>query len=197
MKRKQGTTDLEELLDRVESAANDRERVTVGEILDEIGTRSFGPIVLLAGIIILAPVIGDIPGVPTVMGVLVVLTAGQLLFHRDHIWLPNWLLNRSADRDKLLKGLKWIRKPARFVDRMVRPRIDIFVRDGGLYAIAVMCVVIAAATPAMEFVPFSANGAGAALTAFGLALIARDGLLALFAFAFTSVTLGIVVYNLL
>jgi hypothetical protein len=35
--------------------------------------------------------------------------------------------------------------------------------------------------PVMEVIPFSASGAGAALTAFGLALIAHDGLTALFA----------------
>lgn len=40
----------------------------------------------------------------------------------------------------------------------------------------------------MEVVPCSANLAGAALTAFGLALIAHDGLLALIAFAFTAGT---------
>jgi hypothetical protein len=50
--------------------------------------------------------------------------------------------------------------------------------------------------PAMELVPFSANGAGAALTAFGLSLIAHDGLLALLAFVFTAMTFGLVLYNL-
>lgn len=49
----------------------------------------------------------------------------------------------------------------------------------------------------MEFVPFSATGAGAALTAFGLALIAHDGLLALIAFLFTALTFGVVIYALL
>ncbi len=54
--------------------------------------------------------------------------------------------------------------------------------------IAIACIVIGIAMPAMEIVPFSANGAGAALTAFGLSLIANDGLLALLAFLFTAAT---------
>ena len=45
--------------------------------------------------------------------------------------------------------------------------------------------------PVMEVVPFSANLAGIALTAFGLAVIAHDGLLALVAFAATAA--GVVV----
>jgi hypothetical protein len=38
----------------------------------------------------------------------------------------------------------------------------------------------------MEVVPFSANIAGIAITAFGLALIAADGLMALFSIAFSA-----------
>ncbi len=49
----------------------------------------------------------------------------------------------------------------------------------------------------MELVPFSANGAGAVLTGFGLALIARDGLVALVALALAMLTGGIVGYVLI
>ena len=145
----------------------------------------------------LAPIIGDIPGVPVMMGVMVVLTAGQLLFHREHLWLPRWLLKRSVAQDKLDKALGWMRPPARFVDRLLRQRLTMFTEGTGVYIIAIVCIVIAAATPVMEAVPFSANGAGAALTAFALSLIAHDGLLALLAFLFTAGTLGLVIYNLL
>ena len=63
--------------------------------------------------------------------------------------------------------------------------------------IAIVCVLLAAAMPPMELVPFSANGAGAALVAFGLALIARDGLLAVLALLITFTTLGLVAYGLI
>ena len=51
--------------------------------------------------------------------------------------------------------------------------------------------------PPMEFVPFSANAAGAVLLAFGLALIARDGVFALVAYVITALTLAWVVQGLL
>jgi hypothetical protein len=196
MNNNQKIANLEQLLDQINKAANDGERVSLDAILREVGRRSFGPVLLVAGLVMLAPLIGDIPGVPTIMGVLVVLTAGQLFFRREHFWLPRWLLKRSVAQDKLCKVLGWLRSPARFIDRWVRPRLTMFVQGAGLYVIAIVCVVISAATPAMEMVPFSANGAGAAITAFGLALIARDGLLALLAFVFTAIILGVVVYNL-
>ncbi|WP_438590661.1 exopolysaccharide biosynthesis protein [Halomonas borealis] len=48
----------------------------------------------------------------------------------------------------------------------------------------------------MELVPFSANGGGLALTLFGLALLAEDGLMALAAYLLTGTTLALVVIGL-
>ena len=197
MNNNQQHTNLQQLLDRIDKAAHDEKHVSLGVILQAVGRRSFGPVVLVAGLVMFVPLIGDIPGVPSIMGVLVVLTAAQLLFRREHFWLPHWLLKHSVAQETLRKVLGWLRPPARFVDRLIRPRLTMFVQGAGLSVIAIACVVIAAATPAMELVPFSANGAGAALTAFGLSLVAHDGLLALLAFAFTAATCGLVVYNLL
>ncbi len=193
----QELTNLEQLLDRVCESTKEGDRVSLDRIMDWVGRRSFGPLLLVAGLVTVLPIIGDIPGVPTIMGVFVVLIAGQLLLRRDHIWLPQWMLERSVSRDKLRTGLEWMRSPAQFIDRFLRPRLTVFTHHAATYVIAVACIVIAAAMPLMEVIPFSANLAGAALTAFGLSLIAHDGLLALCAFAFTLLTCGVVVYNIL
>lgn len=184
---------LEKVLDSIGRKAPESGNVSLDDILDAVGRRSFGPILLIAGLITVTPIIGDIPGVPTLMGVLVFLIAIQILFRRDHLWLPDWLLRKSVDKDKLCKVVNWLRKPACHIDHLLRPRLTRFTRDHGVYVIAVTSILIAAALPPMEFVPFSANGAGAALTAFGLALIADDGLLVLLSLLITAVTFGIVI----
>lgn len=189
-------SDLEQLIDRIDGVAQTRERLAVDDILDAVGYRSFGPVVLVAGLVTLAPLIGDIPGVPSLLALLVILTAGQLLFRREHIWLPRWIVERTLPRDKLQKGLQWSRRPARFIDRWIRPRLTWLVEGPGLIVLTLACVTVALAMPAMEIVPFSANGGGAALTAFGLAMISRDGALALFALIVTTATLALVGYNL-
>jgi hypothetical protein len=197
MHKNPNTTNLEQLLKRIGEATKDKERVSLEVILEAVGQRAFAPILLVAGLVMLAPVIGDIPGVPVIMGMLVVLSAGQLLFHRQQLWLPSWLLNRSVAQDKLDKVLRWLQSPARFVDRLLRQRLTRFTEAASVYVIAIVCIIIAAATPALEFVPFSANGAGAILTAFALSLLAHDGLLALIAFLLTSGLFGFVIYHLL
>lgn len=190
--------DLEQLLDRTEDAAKDSgERTSVGDILDHIGTRSFAPILLVAGLVMLAPVIGDIPGVPVLMGLIVILVAAQLLARRRHIWLPQWILRRSVDHAKIEKAVKWLRRPARFVDRWTKPRLEWAVRHAGAYVVAATCIVVAAATPIMEFIPFSATFAGIAITSFGLALVARDGAIALVAMIVCIAMIGFVAYQFL
>jgi hypothetical protein len=152
---------------------------------------------VVAGLIVLAPLIGDIPGVPTIMALVVLLVAVQVLLGRQHLWLPQWLLDRSIASEKLARAIDWLRRPAGFVDRLLRPRLQRLTRRAGIYATAVLCIIIAAAMPPMELVPFSANAAGIALTALGLALIADDGLLAIGAFVVSAGTIGLVLYYLL
>ena len=182
--------------DRTDDGTDD-DTVSLGAIVDEIGPRSFGPLLLLAGLVTVMPVVGDIPGVPTVMALLVLLIAGQLLVGRDHFWLPQWVLDRCVKRDRLHRALGWMRRPAQWIDRLLRPRLVFLVTGAGRYGVALACVVIALAMPPMELVPFSANAAGAVLLAFGLALIARDGVFALVAYAVTALTLGWVAMQLL
>lgn len=188
-------TNMEQLLDQIRDSAPESGQVSVNAILNSVGKRSFGPVVLFAGLITLTPLVGDIPGVPTILGLMVLLTLGQLLFQRNSIWLPTWISRRSVSQDKLLKGLGWLQKPARFLDRWTGPRLVFLVDGPGLYVMAILCMAVAMGMPLMEVVPFSANGAGAALLAFGLAIVARDGVLAILATSLTLVTGWVVVTN--
>ncbi|MBS9403640.1 exopolysaccharide biosynthesis protein [Halomonas sp. TRM85114] len=189
-------TDLTTLLEQIRHAGEGEERVSLEAILDSVGQRSFAPFLLIAGLITLAPLIGDLPGVPTLMATLVVLSSGQLLARRKHVWFPRWLLTRQVSRERFQKGLDWMMRPASWVDRLLKPRLSRLTRPPANLPVALTCLLIAMAMPPMEFVPFTANGAGLALTLFGLALLADDGLLVLLGYAFTAATLTLVIVNL-
>ncbi len=186
---------INDVLDRIHRAAQRHDPVTVEVVMDAIGKRSFGPLLLLAGFVVLAPLIGDIPGVPTLMAIFVFLISIQLLINRSYFWLPQWLLVRSLEANKLLKAVEKSRRPAQFVDRMIKPRLTVLITGPAGYAVAIACLVIALLMPPMELIPFSANIAGAALSFFGLAYIGRDGLLALLAFIFTASGIGVLIYS--
>ncbi|GAA3894444.1 exopolysaccharide biosynthesis protein [Halomonas cibimaris] len=186
------TASLTQLLALLERIERRHPRVSVEDILTAIDRRSFGPMLLVAGLITLAPLIGDIPGMPTLMALLVLLTAGQLLAGRRRFWLPGWLLRRSISRDKLDKALAYLKKPAGWVDRLLRVRLPWLTGYWGSRLTALTGIAIALAMPPMEFIPFSANGAGLALTLLGLGLVARDGLALLLGLGLTAATFAVV-----
>ena len=192
----QEITNLEEMLNRIDESADHKGRVSLGSIVESVGDRSFGPLLLMVGVIITSPLSG-LPGVPTTMGTLVLLIAGQLLFGKDHFWLPGWVLRRSLEERKVRKAIKWLRPSAHFIDRWLRPRLPAFISGFSIYLISLVCALIAPLLTMMELVPFSAHGAGLALTAFGLALISRDGLLAAIAFLVISVSFGVFLYQMI
>ena len=127
---------LESMLDLLLNVATDVDDVAVGDVLDTIGRRSFGPVVLIAGLVTLAPIVGDVPGVPTLMGLAVLLTVGQLALRAEHFWLPDWLLSRSASAVKLRKAVDVLRKPSRVIDRLLKPRFAVLVQGASRYAVA-------------------------------------------------------------
>lgn len=189
-------TPLTNLLETVRQAGQHRETVSLDTILDSVGRRSFAPFLLVAGLVTLAPLVGDIPGVPTLMAMLVILSSGQLLVGREHIWLPAWLLERRVSRVRFVKATRWLQRPASWVDRLLRRRLVRLTRPPAHLPVALTCLLIALAMPPMEVVPFTANGAGLALTLFGLALLANDGLMALLGYTLTGGTLAVVIINL-
>ncbi|GAA5525552.1 hypothetical protein Maes01_02122 [Microbulbifer aestuariivivens] len=188
-------TSLQQMLEHIRQESAAQKRVTLDLVIRAIGRRSFAPLLLLVGLILFSPLSG-IPGVPTSMATLVLLVAVQLLLGRKYFWLPQWLLRRSISEKSLRRALRFLQRPARECDRWLRPRFRLLVKRTGTDVIAVICVAIALALPLMEIVPFSASLAGVALTAFGLALVAHDGLLAIVAFALTGLTAALILFSL-
>ncbi len=189
--------DLEGLLGELRKAADGNgPRVSVEEIMQAVGHRSFGPLLLLAGLLGMTPV-AAIPGAPSTIALITLLVASQLLIGRDTFWLPRFLRHRSVGKDKLEKTVRIARKPARVVDRMVKPRLAFLTGPIADRVVALVCVILALCVPPLEFLPFVAFIPSAAIAAFGLGLLARDGLLVLLAFAISAGALAFGGYHLL
>lgn len=187
---------LEQLLDRIGELTRHNDQVSIGMVVESIGSRSFGPLLMLIGITLFSPLSG-VPGMSFFMASFVLLVAIQMLVGRKKFWLPHYILNRSVEHNKLQKALDWLNKPARGIDRVLKPRLTFLVHSGGSYGIAALCVVVGLCMPFMELVPFSSSAAGLALLALGLSLVVHDGLLVLLALGIFGATFALVVVNLL
>ncbi len=190
-------SNLEELLAQLDWAADtDHRKITVAEILIAVGARSFAPTLLLVGALIASPLSG-IPGFPTAGAILVFLVSVQMLLGRGHFWLPSWLLHRTVPREKMKAAIQWLRRPARFIDHFIKPRLTALVRGPAASIIALLSLMIASSMPFLELIPFSSSLAGVILMAFGLSLVSYDGLLALIAYATTGAALWFAIFGLI
>lgn len=188
---------LEDLLDELDQCADrSGDKVSVEEIMDAVGRRSFGPLLLIAGLLGMTPV-AAVPGAPTVIAVIILLMSVQLLFGRKTVWLPRFLLKLAVKAEKLKKGVRVARKPARFVDRLIKPRLQGLTRPLADRLVALACTLLAIATPPLELLPFVAFFPAMAVAVFGLGLIARDGVLVLLGFLITAGAFGFGGYQLL
>jgi hypothetical protein len=167
-------------------------RISVGDLMDAIGERSFGPLLLVPSLIAVSPV-GAIPGLPAITSAVIVLVAAQILLRHEHFWIPGWLSRRSIDAHKMERGLEKFRPVTRFIDHLLRPRLPWLTAGPFFYAIALMCLLIGLVTPVLELVPLGGIPPNAAIVAFSLAITARDGLWALAAFLFSGASLALLV----
>lgn len=179
--------DLEDVIGCLLAITPEDGRLSVAQLMDAIGARSFGPLILVPSMIALSPV-GAIPGLPAITSAIVAIFAIQMLLAHRHVWLPRWLKARTIDGAKLERGLIAFRPVARFIDRLLRPRLVFLTRGPFYYAVAAMILAVALVTPILEVIPLGGIPPNAALVAFALAIIAQDGLWALLAFGFTAAT---------
>src|SRR5690348_15916513 len=107
---------LEQLCSR-----NHGTKVSIGDVMRMLGPRSFAPFILAIGLIALTP-IDSIPTLPTTFGVIVFLTAGQMLIGRKALWLPRILSNRAVNADSLKKALVWMEPRAQWADHWLGMR---------------------------------------------------------------------------
>ena len=187
---------MEMLLDRICKITQENDHVSLGDIIEEIGNRSFGPLLLVVGLLLFSPLSG-IPGLATTMSLFIILISIQLLLHKKGFWLPRFLLKRSLASSKVVRAMEKVRPAATFLDRWLQPRLTYLICGKSVYSVAIICLLLALGMPFMELIPFSASSAGFVLLLFGLALILCDGLIVLIAYLLLAFTAGSILYGML
>lgn len=164
---------LDELSEQVEENGAAPE-MTLGEALDAVGRRSFGPFLLVIGLFAISPAT-IIPGMTWLAAALTLLIAGQMLFGLRRIWLPRWACRAKAPRALVRAGLNEARGWSRGVDALLRPRLAFLSQPPFVNLIALCCIGAALVTFPLGFIPFAPLAPGLAVVLFGLGMTARDG----------------------
>ncbi|WAC59538.1 exopolysaccharide biosynthesis protein [Brevundimonas sp. SL130] len=154
--------------------------LTLDEIRDRLDERAYGLLILLLSIPCLVP---GLYGVPQVVGVAILLLAGQMLVGREEPWLPRWLLNLRAKASWLKAMADFAESKLGWIDRLSRPRLRRFA-DGPGEKLAAGFMILATLTIVL---PMTNTIPSIALALLSVGLIQRDGL---FVIAGAAVTTG-------
>lgn len=184
MADQQGATSLEGIFDQLKDAGARQENVSLDDIHETIGDRSYGPFLLIPGLIEMSP-IGGIPGVPTLLSIIVIIFAAQIVFGRKTFWMPKFLGNRSVKGEKLGKAISYLHPVGRWMDKIFHGRLRWLTKPPFDRLVAGLCILLAFMVPPLEFVPFASTAPMGAIALLGLALLVKDGLLVLIGSAFS------------
>jgi hypothetical protein len=161
----------------VRAAARDRgtaEDMSLGELIETLGDRSFGWCILLFGLINMLPM----PvGSNMVTSIPVILLTGQMALGLDRVHLPRFVLRRRVGRKRFQKLVLWLGPVIRPVERLVRPRMpQVFAyRSERILGCFLFVVALALFAP----IPLSGYIPAAALCLAAIGLVERDGLVTL------------------
>jgi hypothetical protein len=90
--------------------------VTFGWLMGSLGDRSFGIVLLLLGLL------ASLPGASTIAGLIIVISACQMILARHEPALPGFLARRKFRKDRLAWVLNRAVPRLRHLEKYIRPR---------------------------------------------------------------------------
>lgn len=158
----------------------DGETVSVGDLLNAVGRRSYGPVLLLLGFIAISP-LTIIPGASVLVALVTLIFALQMAIGRPYPWIPKRALDFSFPRKHMVQGVAVADKYVVQVDRFLKPRLTFLTNAPFVQIVALACVGAALVTLPLSFIPFGPVIPSLTVLLFGLAVTARDGFVLLLA----------------
>lgn len=181
-----GGRPLSELLRELQALAHGP--VSVDRIVETFGGRAFGAVLFIFSAPNLLPLP---PGTSTVLGAPLLLVAPQLAAGASQPWLPRRVRERTIAGHVLSQTvgrlIPWVER----VERISRPRFGVLFGRVGERLIGAVCTLLAFIL--ILPVPFGNMLPAAAVGILALALIQRDGALALFGYLLAVSSLGVLV----
>lgn len=118
------------------------ERVSVRDITESLGQRSFGFILLIFALPNSLPIIG-IPGVSTITGLPMLFVAVQMALGYKRVYLPRWIADSSittADFQALIRKVSpWLER----IEKLMKPRLGFLTGNNAERWLGAFCALLA------------------------------------------------------
>ena len=164
------------------------EAMTLGDLVDGFGPRAFGALLFIFAFACALPLP---PGTSTLLGAPLVLLSPQVAMGRHSPWLPRSLRRRPLPVAEIRRVARSLAGPTVRIERVSGPRLGFMFGPIGERLIGALCtllsLVLVLPIPLGNVLPSVAVGA------FSLALVQRDGLLALAGYLLTIASTAVLV----
>ncbi|MCR9148952.1 MAG: exopolysaccharide biosynthesis protein [Rhodobacteraceae bacterium] len=171
-----GDSGLSGLLADLAALAEGRERVSLDALLATIGTRGFGPPIVVLALLLILPV-GMVPGMPGAVALTLAAIAVQLGLGRRCLRPPRRLREARIAARHLRAVIGRLRPLARRSERVLRPRLPRLTASRlAALTLAAALLATAAVVFVLGFIPGLPFMLAWPLLLIGLGLTARDGL---------------------
>ncbi len=175
---------ISSLSDVIEGFGEDaRPSLTVGEMLDAFDSRAFGAMLFVFGALNTLPLP---PGSSTILSLPILLLAPQIALGADAPWLPRRVVDRPLKRDELRGLFRRLTPIVKYMELITRPRLTWIFTPLGERMIGVVCTLLALVL--VLPIPLGNLAPGATVAILSLALLQRDGLLALLGYLMAAVS---------
>lgn len=169
-------------------ADHDEPEVSMGLIMERFDGRAMGGLLLIFGLACMLPLP---PGGTTIFGAPLVLLAPQLVIGSRTPWLPDRLRRRTVATASLKQGMPRVLTWLRRLEAVSRPRLSFLFGSVGQRLIGLICTVLALVL--ILPIPLGNILPATALSVLALALVQRDGALAILGFGLTAASAGVLV----
>ncbi|MFP3944998.1 MAG: exopolysaccharide biosynthesis protein [Alphaproteobacteria bacterium] len=169
---------LQRLFERFDDGSPPETKLTIADLLETIGRRAYGPLLLFIGLFSISPA-SFVTGMTWLSATIIILIALQMLVGRRTPWLPRNILRIRLTRKLLFSGLNAMKPWARRIDRFLKPRLTFLTGWPFVPLVALVCIVSALISYPAGFIPGAPFVPGMVIVLVGLGMTARDGLMIL------------------
>lgn len=175
-----------DLLKELHDAFPGEEQIAVRDVLTRLDGRAFG---LLLLILALPNCIPNVPGISTVFGVLLVAPALQMIFGAGTPWIPKKIGDLKIEPATFRKCIDISMPTLLRIEKLVQPRFQFLTQKPVTIWFGIQTLILAGIL--MLPIPLGNWPPGMSVAALAIALLQRDGLMALISFGFFLLSLAV------
>ena len=172
---------LSELLKNLLATENGRD-ISLGEILDRVGPKGFGLLLMVLSLPSALPV--PATGYSTPFGIIFFFLGIQMLVGRCEPWLPGWARRMSLKQSLAEKMIHGAVNGFSVLERLVKPRLQWVAGTSGMAFMSLLVMIMACLM--ILPIPLTNTAPAGVIFLIGVGLCERDGL-----FAVAAAVLGV------